>query len=366
MMKIGILTFHYGSNYGGVLQCYALQQVLKDRGHEVKVINYVPNDAFKKFAHVALMLLKSHNFRGLKAALHYIRYHKTSRNVFRRFREKYLLMTEKHSNVDAFKGISCDMVIVGSDQVWNYSQQKYRDYFLGWLDNPSIKKVSYAACCGANGIDDQYRDNLITQLNQFSAISVRSNETKLFVRQLLGKDVPIVLDPTMLYDYNEFTNPLEEKYILTYILIDDIKGGNENAMRVIREKYEDLPVYSIIISDRIPRLCCWADEQLYDVNPEKWVNLICNCSFLFTDSYHGCLFAMKFQRPFIAYYRDRNKGKRLLDLKEMFNLNNIVTTVEEVTIALQNNAENVNVNQTKIEDYKSLSLNFIDSELCCS
>lgn len=364
-MRIGILTFHYGSNYGGVLQCYALQQILKAKGHEVCIINYIPNDSIKRFAQVILYLLKKHNSSSLKLATHYILRHQKSRNVFREFREKYLNQSVEHPNISQFKELLLDVIIVGSDQVWNYTQQRSQVYFLGWLNNPKIRKVSYAACCGSNQINEKYRNELIAQLNQFNALSVRNTETKAFIRNLINKEVPIVLDPTMLYDFKEFLKSNTEKYILTYILNEEIEGGNEKAINLIKEKYNDMPVYSIVISDRIPRLCNWADKQFYDLNPDQWINMIYNCSFMFTDSYHGTLFSIKYHKPFISYYNNKNKGKRLVDIKDTYHLKNIANSLIEIDDVLKNNDEKVSMETNLLEEYKSKSLEFIESEICC-
>ena len=363
-MRIGILTFHYGSNYGGVLQCYALQQVLKGMGYDVNIINYVPHDSLKKFLFVLLYFIRKRNVESLKALWQYILYHKKSRAVFRDFRNHYLLMTKEESDIEKFSDIELDAIFVGSDQVWNYSQQKRKAYFLGWVNNVNIKKNSYAACCGLNSIDERHRTEVINQLSLFTAISVRSEETQLFIKELLNKTVPVVADPTILYDFNEFITPLNQHYILTYILTEDIKGGNEKAIETIRRSYPGLPVYSIIISDRQPRLCKCADKQLFDVRPDEWVNLIYNCSFLYTDSFHGSVFAMKYGKPFVAYYGSEASGRRFMDLKKMYHLQNVITEANEVDDVIKRNVFTSDT-FTRISHEKIIeSLSFIEDSLC--
>ncbi len=346
-MKVGILTFHYGSNYGGVLQCYALQQVLKEMGYDVVVINYVPHDGIKKFLFVLLYAIQKRNIMSIKALWHYIKFYKESRKVFKRFREDHLQLTNEECDINKFASYPLDTIVVGSDQVWNFSQQKRDIYFLGWLEDGRTKKVSYAACCGHNVLNEKHRASLIKQLSQFYSISVRSEETKQFVKNVIGQDVPVVADPTFLYDFNEFIHPIEEKYILTYILTEDIEGGNAAAIDVIRQYFPGLPVYSIVISDRQPRLCKWADKQLFDVAPSEWVNLIYNCTFLYTDSFHGTVFSMKFGKPFVAYYSSEGSGRRFVDLQQKFSLQNIVTKVDQI-------AKAIDLQKTHIVDYSEI------------
>ena len=180
----------------------------------------------------------------------------------------------------------------------------------------------------------------------------------------MNKTVPVVADPTILYDFNEFITPLNQHYILTYILTEDIKGGNEKAIETIRRSYPGLPVYSIIISDRQPRLCKWADKQLFDVRPDEWVNLIYNCSFLYTDSFHGSVFAMKYGKPFVAYYGSEASGRRFMDLKKMYHLQNVITEANEVDDVIKRNVFTSDT-FTRISHEKIIeSLSFIEDSLC--
>lgn len=357
-MKVGILTFHYGSNYGGILQCYALQQVIKGLGHEVQVINYFPHQNHKKFARVVLTAFKRFSYPSLRALWYNIRYQRQSRRVFREFRNKYLNLTIESNHIENFRDYDFDTIIVGSDQVWVYPQVN-NVYFLGWVNNPHIKKIAYAVCSGYGRVNESYRVQMAEQLSQFKAVSVRSQTTKDFVRKVTGVDAPILADPTVLYDFNEFLIPNREKYILTYILTDDIDGGNGNAVNNIRKKYPGMPVYSIIISDRYPRLAPWADRQLMDVSPSDWVNLVYNCSFLYTDSYHGALFAMKFGKPFLAYYSSENCGCRLNDMKVTYHLNNIVSNLLDIDNYLVSDVSP----QVNMDELKSISMKFLRENL---
>lgn len=356
-MKIGILTFHYGSNYGGVLQTYASLQILRFMGHEAYTINYRPKDKLKQFIIVIRGCLSR---KALYPCFFYLSHFKKCRSVFLEFCDQYLNQTNVcHTEADLQK-LCLDAIYVGSDQVWNVSQQKYSTYFLGWLTDRKIKKISYAACCGRNMINLKYRKKIASELRSFDAISVRSEETQKFVFELLGKNVPIVADPTMLYDFKEFCHEMSEDFILTYLLGDDINGGNMQAIEMIRKKYSEMPVYSIVLSDRIPKLCNWADKQLVDISPNEWVNLIFNCKILYTDSYHGCVFAMKFNKPFIAYYNDDITGRRLIDLSSQVHSKNIVSDINAVEAVLVKDEEK---DYRYIENFKSKSFEYLKNSL---
>ena len=158
-MKIGILTFHFGNNYGGILQCYALQQVLTSRGHEVEVINYraTPLPLYLRVYN------KIKTISSYKTYLKLFREHFLTNGLpgkqkeeevrailakFDAFRAKYLHIT---SPVNAHTiGNWCnkkyDAVVVGSDQVWTSLYEKEYVYFLNWQPEFPGKKISYAAC----------------------------------------------------------------------------------------------------------------------------------------------------------------------------------------------------------------------------
>lgn len=356
-MKIGLLTFHYGSNYGGVLQAYALQQTLSFLGHDTWIINFRPKDKFKQFLIVTSGCLRKRKFKEL---FFYLSHFRHCQKIFEHFCNQYLRQTTPAFSEKDLRKLDFDVISVGSDQVWNISQQKYKTYFLGWIKGNQIRRISYAACCGKNIVDSIYKAALVDQLSSFYSLSVRSKESQLFIKSLLSKDVPIVADPTMLYDFSEFCSGKNNGgYILTYVLTGDIKGGNDVAINEIKRKYPSLPVYSILISDRIPRLCDWADKQLVDITPNEWVNLIYNCAFMFTDSFHGSVFAMKFNKPLIAYYNGDISGRRFIDLRAQFDMQNVVTDVEKLKGVLNNDDETKYCYSDRIVAIRKASLDYL-------
>lgn len=360
-MKIGILTFHYGSNYGGVLQCYALQQVLFNLGHEVQVINYIPSYRIKQFLIVCRSCFKQRGLTGIKSLFLYLKYSISCRKVFNCFTSKYLNLTKEINDIRSLRQLDFDVIIVGSDQVWNQSQHKSPIYFLYWTEGMKCKKYSYAACCGQNKIDDYYRETLVKELNDFDGISVRSFETACFVKNLIGETPIVVCDPTMLYDFSEFKTQRKNKLIIAYILGNDINGGNNVVIEKIRAKYSKYKIYALIIGDHFINPCDWADKVLYNVSPSEWVDLIYNSAFVYTDSFHGSIFAMKFGKPLIAYYTSPVSGKRFEDLGKSYNMRNIITHADQVDRILISNDE---MNYNYLERVKSnieLSMKFLNN-----
>ena len=176
---------------------------------------------------------------------------------------------------------------------------------------------------------------------------------------MINREPIIVCDPTLLHDFSEFTNnfiPTKERYILTYILGSDIEGGNENAILEIKKKTGIKNVYTIVLSENAPKFIHWATKVLYEVDPIEWLRLFYNSSFIYTDSFHGVMFAIKFQKQFITYYTEQNRASRFIDLQERFGLKNIVTSIIELQDSFTNGYE-------KMPYIENIKNNIEDSKL---
>jgi len=368
-MKIGILTFHYGINYGGLFQAIALQQTLLKMRQDVEIINYVPSGSlkFKTWEKVGLHR-NAFNIKSI-ASLNKIciklKYASSIIRKFEIFRNKNLCMSAEvdENTLDSII-TRYDTIIVGSDQVWGPSQHSKMIYFLNTYNGT---KISYAVCCALNYIENKHREAIINALSSFKAISVRNQETFQFVKDLTNKNVPIVADPTVLFDFNKYIKTDKEKknYILTYTLGKAIPGGHESVLKKIKEKYGNIPVYAIVIPVSNFETCPWADKVFYDVDPGKWLNLIVNATFIYTDSYHGVLFSLKFQKPFLAYYAEKLRASRFLDLGRRYKIENyIVSSPDEIELINSiNKMPDFHLINAQIEKHKEESMNFLKSSL---
>ena len=326
MPKVGILTFHYGYNYGGVLQAYALQQFLLSKGFEVEIINYIPQ-TYK------ISLLYGASKRNILASLLKIIANllnqRKSKEKFDQFRNENLHLTRQIVTISDLQIVSgnFDAIIVGSDQIWNPWQHDKKVYFLDYDLPKGIKKISYAPCCAINNIVEKNKNSLRKSLLDFTDISVRNTITQDFVYTLIHKPCKIVLDPTYLWSFNELIEQdyIKEKYILTYIIGKDLNSDNNAAIKKIKNLYGNLPIYAIIIGAVAGVISVkWADKVVYDASPKDWLNYINNAELLFTDSFHGVVFAMKFRTKFIGYYSEELRASRFIDMKERYQLDDFI------------------------------------------
>ena len=300
-MKIGILTFHCAHNYGAVLQCYALQEILKSMGHDVEVINYRPEYLLKPYRIFDLGRFKHKNpLKLIKAILKEIilfRKRVARHNIFQHFINERLNLSNEVSREQIPSYY--DVYIMGSDQIWNPKLTKGFDpVYFGCFDFKKGRKkyVAYAASMEAKTLSFQEKEFYKRVLDNFDAISVRETQLAEQLRQLTEKEIKVVLDPTLLADraiWNKIakTPKIDKKYILVYQVRDNI-----NTIRIAQDIARQLNV-------KIVELAAWLsphfdERRLQCASPEEFLGLIRNATCIITTSFHGTAFSVIFNRPF--------------------------------------------------------------------
>lgn len=368
--KVGILTFHYSNNYGGVLQCYALYKTLINLGYDAEVINYIPL-SYKNsiIRNLGMKDSKQINFKDILNKISVkLKYSNIITEKFNQFREEKIKLS-KIVNENTINEIlnNYNAIIVGSDQIWNPSERSKKEYFLNFDNEFKGKKISYAADSTVGEINSNVIENVRNSLKKFDFITVRNKHTFDFVNNAINKSPNIVADPTILYDFcNDVLNTnAEEKYILTYILGDEIRGGHRKAIEKIKNIYGDIPVYSIAIPTMKLQKINFANKIYYDLSPIEWIMMIKNATFVYTDSYHGCLFSLKYNKPFLAYYTEELRSTRFKDLGERYNVKSyIVTNTNEINdkTYLEKNIDFTDINK-KIYNHRKESLEILEKML---
>lgn len=375
MKKIGILTLHYSNNYGAVLQALALQKIIQSMGHEVEVIHYVPSSysAAKKVGYIELIkktIKKRYEDSRLisliKKTIIIKKHSEKLINKFNAFRAKEMILSEMvDENLLLSMLNDYDAIVVGSDQVWCPYLRKRPEYYLNFGNRFVGNKISYAADSTVKDVDCEDLVNLKSALEEFNYISVRNKHSFEFVKAITGKEVEIVADPTILYNFDKYCLKNKERYILVYILGKEINGTHFKAIEKIKEKYGDLPVYSIKSPTTNFDLTCFADKTMYDLDPAEWLNLFTNASFVYTDSYHGVLFSLKFHKPFLAYYTERLRATRFIDLGERYCIDRyIVQSVDEIERKGSLNIKpDFDLTDKLLEKHRKISMAFLEKAL---
>ncbi len=298
-MKIGILTFQCAHNYGAVLQAYALQEVLKNLGHEVKVINYRPDYIINVYKTPKLSIsvrhplwMVKHNIKVIVKYPRALRRHK----AFTRFIEGRLNLTSPCDKETVVSDM--DTYIFGSDQIWNTGiTGGYDDIFWGKLpfEKGNKKYITYAASMGKDSIADEDKKWIAGYLKNFDAISVRENSLMNMLAPLTDKDVRQVLDPTLLAPrslWDKLDDNVQERgYVLVYQVRHD-KNTMEFANHIAHQLNAKVIILEIYIN--------WKEDQNRKscASPEDFVSYIKHASCVVTTSFHGTAFSVIFNKPF--------------------------------------------------------------------
>lgn len=318
--KIGLLTMHRVVNFGSILQAYATQVVIKKLGYDCEIINYQYPNKIHLEDHTSFLL------KVLKVLME-IRYGfpgKKQRRAFRLFREKYLHQSEYFKTRDDLveRVPEYDTYIVGSDQTWNVRHIGSDDTFLLAFVPTDKRRISYASSAARKELPTLYINSFKQHLSAFNAISVREKHTQELIKNLLGKDVPVTLDPTLLLDANEWqllarNSKLKIKtpFILVYILKYSFLPY-PTATEVIKDVYDKyhLPIVALRYSAR-ENMGIEDVINLHEgVGPEDFLWLFMNASYVITTSFHGTAFSLNFRRPFYAIYNSSIEDDRIYSL----------------------------------------------------
>ena len=342
-MKIGILTHPLVSNYGGILQCYALNTYLQKMGHETIVIDRRPNKDFFVWRWI----------RTILKVLHCPRYYmpnKIDKTIkVRSFVDRYIKRTKPIDTPSKMKKVcqqyGLDAVIVGSDQVWraDYAMKFGYNYFLDFVPDDVIK-ASYAASFGLSNwrYDETQSREIKALLSRFKSVSVREDEGVTMLKDHLGIEAQHLLDPTLLLSVNDYSSIVAERqfaepYVFVYWL------GNKSTIQSTIEKYQNDGVRVV-------------DINLRDIQEqpsiEEWLSYIKYAETVITDSFHGCVFSIIFNKQFVIHSNDSGGNRRLisilkqLDLEGMLSdpqmeidyspVNNVVSTLQKSTFVYMN------------------------------
>ena len=371
-MKIGILTMNYTSNYGGILQCVALQRILESYKHEVFVIRYSESKkskikkSFKNFANIDSWHILYHKFRNIikpqkRESISLIKHCRD----FIKSNINYTELCDEDTIGPLIERLNLDIVIIGSDKVWGAMADHKLIYFGEWHPAFKGKLCSYAACTSRSEIPSFNKKKIIYYINKFNYLSVRDKHTYNLLQPYTKTTIKQVLDPTFLYDFKEYIEKDKKisPYILTYILGEEIQGGHKKALDKIKTKCGNIPVISIIIGNKYNNIIQYSDKIIDDASPLDWINLIKNACFVYTDSFHGTVFSLKYQKLFVTFYKEKYRASRLISLKEDYNIPyNIVESVDQINVTKLYEID-FNKVQCRINENKIKSLDFIESIL---
>lgn len=364
-MRIGILTQPLANNYGGILQNYALQYILRNMGHDVETLN---SDILKisRFVRILLLVKRVVVKYILRRSIRYVDaqqeikvcYRENNREIIR-FINNHICVRDVNFPLKRSFVLQngYDAYLVGSDQVWRKEYTNFLStYFLNFIEDNHTIRLSYAASFGVDKLDKtKYNTRKIGRLlSRFNAVSVReSSAVDICLRQLNVK-AEVVLDPTMLLSKSDYVNLLQlqynsKRYMAVYIL--DLTEEKQKIVSELSAKYNLDIIYAGRYGTKIsPSIECWLETIL-------------NAQFVVTDSFHGTVFSVIFEKEFIALV---NPDRGLTRLDSLFNMFNIPSTRLIATQeAINTDVEEINYEfvKAKIAEMRDKSLNFLNNTL---
>lgn len=324
-MRIGIITQPLGCNYGGILQNYALQRILCYLGHKPKTMDYVvskhPKDRIK------------HTIKNL---VHFERpdlWPLQRRQKFvKKFIHKHISTTFKVRKYEGrlIKLYRFQAIIAGSDQIWRpkYNYGYLSDMFFRFVEELPVRKIVYGASFGTD--EWEYSPELTsvcrTLAQKIDVVSVREKSGVELCHQHFGIYAQWVLDPTLLLDKMDYEALCEQisratqPYVAAYIL-----DGDDHLLSQIDEigKSLNMPV----------RL--FSAEKDMTLTVEEWLAMFRDANYVITDSFHGTVFSIIFNKPFISI-RNQSRGiGRFESLLGQFGLDDRLSSDISVEVLLQ-------------------------------
>lgn len=368
MKKVALMTWFHYFNYGTSLQVTASVHTIKKLGYQVDVINYIP--------HAKLVTLK--NYKGFNFYYDLIKKKVKNRKertiidqerekAFEKFLVENINLTEKCQTAsDLFLlNDKYDAFVCGSDQIWapNIFNDKY---FLSFVENPK-KMIAYAPSIGLSKIEDPYiKKQMSENISRFEYLSVREAQGAKIIKEICNKEARVVLDPTMLLSACEWDKlAIGENESKPYILCYFLGTNKDNWSHVYRlsEKinipFKIIPVFTSDYGRGY--------EVVNGVGPGEFINLVRNASMICTDSFHGTVFSIIYNKPFYAYERfssddDYSQNSRIYNILELLGLQDRLVTNTKILPSDPIICDYTNVNE-KLEIEREKSINYLKNAL---
>ncbi|WP_315119217.1 polysaccharide pyruvyl transferase family protein [uncultured Clostridium sp.] len=316
MKKVAILTINDYQNYGNRLQNYAAQEVLKSLGFSVETIRNTTNTSGNGV--IGKLIGKIHRLNKMTISEIYRKlnlkiWEYAHKGIVKECNIKKTLAFKKFTLDNILETDYCisehnipndllerfDYFITGSDQVWNPTFRYGCSVdFLTFA--PKNKRIAYAPSFGISQIPSNYKENYKLWLSEMASLSVREDAGAKIIKELTGRDAVVLVDPTLMLTKEKWmsiskkaSNKPKNKYLLTYFL-GKISKENQGKMKEIADKNKL----------QILNLADISDRETYKADPSEFIDYINSASVFFTDSFHGTVFSILLEKPFVVFNRE--------------------------------------------------------------
>lgn len=367
-MKISIITHPLEKNIGGIMQAYALQKRLRMNGFEVETVDFRPfqhNRTFRLFKYLFNKVMYALSFRSSPPLYEEDKYLKNKLFVKENMRLSKRIYL-KRSLSKYVRDEQIQTIIVGSDQTW---RPKYvidlSVYFLGFTGD--CKKFSYASSFGVSDWEYSDSETILAKklIQKFKSVSVREVDGVNLCNQHLDTEAKCVADPTLLLskdDYNELCQEVprftQEKYLFYYVL-----DNNKDKQKYADNLAKKLNLEILIVENKAGGL--FLSNTDVEIGPKEWLSLFKFSEYVITDSYHGMVFSMKFQRQFLIFGNEKRGISRFSSLLNIAGLNERMILAPSNVIS-EEIEQNIHYSQvdSKLNDFILDSEDFLFGTVC--
>lgn len=317
-MNIGIVTFCEAVNYGAFLQAFCLGQYLKKNGNTV---DYISTSSLKQ---------KYWEFHNLYS------YHFDRMKFRDEYRRKYKQAKKKLNIV--YKKREYDLVIIGSDEMWQLRGKTFSTKPEYWGMNLKSKKIiTYAVCSNGTQTEDADKFPFIKEgINKICGFSVRDRKTYETFLPLLPKKPKIHIDPTFLVDLNDYVIdvPANEKYVLVYTY-----GFTQDKINKTKEFAKENNLKIVSVGNKFD----WCDYSV-PASPFEFLGLISKAEYVVTDTFHGTVIATHLQKELFVFANEKEKVLQFINEYGLKERN--VSNVEKLSLISKKMVNYQEVNKT--------------------
>lgn len=370
-MKIGIITLPLRTNYGGILQAYALQKTVLQLGHDVTIIEKerlfkIPY--WKKPYVYGKRIVKT--ILGKKTPIFLEKRLETDIPIIEQHTRRFIQNNIHRIYYKDFKYINpneYDAFIVGSDQIWRpkyFGVNNITNAYLGFAKDWNIKRIAYAVSFGTS--DWEYTSKQTAKckklIDLFNAISVREYSGSELCEKHFSISAEHVLDPTLLLTKDDYIHLIKD-------YINEPHKGDAFCYFLDDTPQKRLLAQNIIDTHKLTAFTVKSMPQIinnpiqYKICPpiEEWLKCFYDASLVITDSFHACVFSIIFQKPFIAIGNQERGMARFKSLMKLFGTEDrLITTYDTKLTFKEIDWENIN---STLRLYRQKSIDFLKSAL---
>lgn len=372
-MKIGIVSLPLHTNYGGILQAYALITILNRMGHEalfIQKLEEAPKISTSQVIYTAIQRLMSHIIKGTKIQFYNIRREQRTIAddyiIHSQFCESFINHNIPLRVVKDYRDINegeYDAFVVGSDQVWRpkyFGTDCITDAYLGFAENWGVYRVAYAASFGTE--EWEYSESQTAKcrelIQKFNQISVREISGVKLLKDYLNVNSQLVLDPTLLLDKEDYCK-LKKDCVINSELLCYVLDSNKEVQDILNDVIRKTQLEPYFLNSK------WSDleapiKERIQKPVENWIAGFKESKMVMTDSFHACAFSIIFNVPFwVVANKSRGLG-RIRSLLGLFELENRLIdkeSVERIDLMEEIDWNKVNILRKK---YRVESLEFLN------